>query len=39
LAQSIEEDEFWDGAVCRRANSRIEIASYHHRVEAAKKTG
>jgi ParB/RepB/Spo0J family partition protein len=39
LAQSIKEDGFWGGIVCRRVNGSIEIGAGHHRVRAAIKAG
>lgn len=39
LAESIEEDGFWGGVVCRKYNGSIEIAAGHHRVRAAIKAG
>jgi flagellar biosynthesis GTPase FlhF len=39
LAQSIQEDGFWGGIVCRQINGDIEIAAGHHRVEAAIEAG
>jgi ParB-like nuclease domain len=39
LADSIEEDGFWGGVVCRQRNSHIEIAAGHHRVQAALQSG
>lgn len=35
LAESIRDDGFWGGVVCRRVNSHIQIAAGHHRVAAA----
>src|SRR5215207_8445080 len=40
LAESIQEDGFWGGVVCRRKNDgTMEIACGHHRVQAAIKAG
>lgn len=40
LAESIKEDGFWGGVVCRvNEQDQIEIAAGHHRIEAAKKAG
>jgi len=40
LAESIKEDGFWGGVVCRHANGNgIQIAAGHHRVKAALKAG
>jgi hypothetical protein len=39
LRESIEEDGFWGGVVCRRANGCIQIAAGHHRIEAAIEAG
>lgn len=39
LAESIEQDGFWGGVVCRKHNGSIEIAAGHHRVKAAIKAG
>jgi hypothetical protein len=39
LRESIHEDGFWSGVVCRQINGNIEIAAGHHRVEAAKLEG
>jgi len=39
LAESIQEDGFWGGVVCRRVNGHFEIAAGHHRDGAALKVG
>lgn len=39
LAESIEEDGFWSGVVCRQVDANIEIAAGHHRRLAALKAG
>src|SRR5262245_11701898 len=40
LAESIKEDGFWGGVVCRRTNGNgIQIAAGHHRIKAAMKAG
>ena len=40
LKQSIQEDGFWGGVVCRRTkNNGVQIAAGHHRIEAAKMAG
>lgn len=39
LRESIEEDGFWGGVVCRKVNSHFEIAAGHHRVKAALDAG
>src|SRR5262245_10410060 len=39
LRESIEEDGFWGGVVCRKIGDRIEIGAGHHRVRAAVAAG
>src|SRR5262249_12003933 len=39
LTESIKEDGFWGGVVCRKYNGHIEIAAGHHRIRAAIKSG
>jgi hypothetical protein len=40
LVQSIQDDGFWGGVVCRQTEGgEIQIAAGHHRVEAARKAG
>ena len=39
LAQSIKEDGFWGGVVCRQVNGHVQIGAGHHRVKAALKAG
>jgi ParB-like chromosome segregation protein Spo0J len=39
LMQSITEDGFWGGVVCRPVDGAIEIVAGHHRVEAARRCG
>src|SRR5262245_19154228 len=40
LRQSIAEDGFWGGIVCRRlANGTFQIGAGHHRIEAALQVG
>lgn len=39
LVESIKQDGFWGGIVCRRHGEHIEIGAGHHRVQAALKAG
>jgi hypothetical protein len=39
LKESIQEDGFWGGVVCRQTDKGIEIAAGHHRVAAALAAG
>lgn len=39
LVESIREDGFWGGIVCRKSGGDIQIACGHHRVEAAISIG
>jgi chemotaxis protein histidine kinase CheA len=39
LKQSIMEDGFWGGVVCRQVDSEIQIVAGHHRVKAAIAAG
>jgi hypothetical protein len=39
LKQSIEEDGYWGGVVCRNVNNHIEIVAGEHRVQAAIAAG
>src|SRR5262245_58164632 len=39
LRQSIEEDGFWGGVVCRKIDGKIQIGAGHHRVKAALAAG
>lgn len=39
LTESMKEDGFWGGVVCRKGNGHIEIAAGHHRIQAALEAG
>jgi ParB/RepB/Spo0J family partition protein len=39
LIESIRQDGFWGGVVCRQINGEIQIGAGHHRIEAARKAG
>jgi ribosomal protein S12 len=39
LKESISQDGFWGGVVCRQLNGEIQIGAGHHRVKAAMKAG